>query len=62
MTSSSRGGPHLCIDTAPADDASRSVLTDADLAKYLSAQGVLCWGGDIRDRDAYQGASLSLSS
>ncbi|KAL8283889.1 hypothetical protein RQP46_005321 [Phenoliferia psychrophenolica] len=32
----------------------RNVLTDADLIRALASERVLCWGGDIRDRDAYQ--------
>ncbi|KAK4701641.1 FAS-associated factor 2, partial [Phenoliferia sp. Uapishka_3] len=38
------------------DDApfKRNVLTDPDFLRALSNERILCWGGDIRDRDAYQ--------
>lgn len=33
------------------------MLTDPDLLRAISLERVLCWGGDIRDRDAHQGPS-----
>ena len=33
----------------------RRTLTDPDLINLLAQEDVICWGGDVRDRDAYQG-------
>lgn len=34
----------------------RNVLTDPELLRALAGEGILCWGGDVRERDAYLGA------
>ncbi|KAF8321944.1 uncharacterized protein EI90DRAFT_3127625 [Cantharellus anzutake] len=39
----------------------RMVLTDADFIKTLADNNFVVWGGDIRDRDAYQ-ASIKLGA
>ena len=33
----------------------RNVLTDPDLVRVLTDNQFIVWGGDIRDREAYQG-------
>lgn len=45
-----------------ADENRRNVLTDPELLRTLAAEGILCWGGDVRDRDAYQGPYFSSLS
>ncbi|KAM0748068.1 hypothetical protein T439DRAFT_304402 [Meredithblackwellia eburnea MCA 4105] len=34
-------------------DFKRNVLTDSELLRALTNEKILCWGGDIRERDAY---------
>lgn len=33
----------------------RSGLADSELVRTLNAEGILAWGGDVRERDAHQG-------
>lgn len=40
----------------------RRVLTDPELIKSLKDEKVIVWGGDVTERDAYQGAFLRRSS
>jgi len=39
----------------------RDVLTDPELVRVLTDNHIIVWGGDVRERDGYQGASLLLS-
>lgn len=39
----------------------RDVLTNPELVKTLEEENVLVWGGDVSERDGYQGALSSLS-
>lgn len=46
-------------------NCNRDILHDAELLKSLKDEKVMLWGGDVMERDAYQGSSsffsLSLS-
>ena len=37
----------------------RDVLTDPELVRVLTENDIIVWGGDVRDRDGYQGTSTS---
>jgi len=40
----------------------RDVLHDIELLKSLRDEKVILWGGDVMERDAYQGKTLILPS
>ena len=44
-------------DLSECINCNRDVLHDAELLKSLKDEKVILWGGDVMERDAYQGSS-----
>ena len=56
MCLSSNGRRVFYIEISTLIESNRTTLIDPEFNSLLKSNNFLVWGGDVRDRDAYQGS------